>query len=102
MSKDIQNQIDAPEAQIYSKVDRALEMRVIDWLQWSQFPESLAKAPDDSDMAQLTLELIGKRKRAYSHAIEVLRNIAKTDYRGNRPQESVMAYNGLKRLGEWV
>lgn len=39
----------------FDKVDRALEMRVIDWLQWSEFPESIAKTPDDSDMAQLAL-----------------------------------------------
>jgi hypothetical protein len=48
-----------------NKVDRALERRVIDWLQWSEFPEDIGKRPDDSDMAQLTLELIGKRKSAY-------------------------------------
>ena len=45
-----------------NKVDRALEMQVIDWLQWSEFPEDIGKRPDDSDMAQLTLELMGKRK----------------------------------------
>ena len=49
------------------KVDRALEMQVIDWLQWSEFPESLIKNPDDSDMAQLALELIQKRKLSYKN-----------------------------------
>ena len=46
-----------------NKVDRALELRVIDWLQWGEFEENLLKNPDGSDMAQLTLELISKRKK---------------------------------------
>lgn len=49
----------------YNKVDRALEMQVIDWLQWSEFPENIAKRPDDSDMAQLTLTLLSKRKKVF-------------------------------------
>ena len=49
----------------FDKVDRALEIKVIDWLQWSEFPENIGKSPDDSDMAQLTLTLLSKRKSAY-------------------------------------
>jgi hypothetical protein len=56
----------------FDKVDRALEIRVIDWLQWSEFPESIAKNPDDSDMAQLALSLISKRKRAYQDLINLM------------------------------
>ncbi len=46
----------------FGKVDRILELKVIDWLQWAEFPEDLRKTPDDSDMAQLALILIAKRK----------------------------------------
>lgn len=46
-----------------NKVNRALELRVIDWLQFAEFPESLIKTPDDSDMAQLTLILLNERKQ---------------------------------------
>jgi len=48
----------------FDKVDRALELRVIDWLQYAEFEENL-----------LTLELIAKRKSAYDrldHANERL------------------------------
>lgn len=47
----------------FDKVDRALEIQVIDWLQWSEFPDHLAASPSDSDMAQLTLQLLSKRKK---------------------------------------
>ncbi len=43
-----------------NKVDRALEIQVIDWLQWYEFPEK--KVPD-VNMPGLTLELIDKRKK---------------------------------------
>ena len=56
-------------AEDFSKVDRALELQVIDWLQFAEFPESLLKTPDDADLAQLTLILIAKRKR-YTHELE--------------------------------
>jgi len=52
-------------AREFDKVDRALELQVIDWLQWSAFPEDIGKRPDDSDMAELALVLLGKRKRAF-------------------------------------
>ena len=39
-------------------------------------------------------------RSAYSKAIEALKNIADQDYRGNRPNECVIAYEALKALGE--
>lgn len=53
------------EPKEFDKVDRALEMQVIDWLQWGEFDDSLLKHPNGEDMAQLTLKLIAKRKAAY-------------------------------------
>ena len=44
----------------FNKVDRALEMQVIDWLQWGEFPYRL----DKPSMPALALELIAKRKAA--------------------------------------
>lgn len=46
-----------------NKVDRALELIVIDWLQWNEFPES------DGNKPALALELIAKRK-AYTAELE--------------------------------
>lgn len=40
-----------------NKVDRALEMMVIDWLQWNEFQ------PSDHNLPALALELISKRKQ---------------------------------------
>lgn len=55
----------------FDKVDRALELEVIDWLQWS---------PDlDENKAQLALTIIAKRKLAYAEAIEE-RDDIKTRY----------------------
>lgn len=45
-----------------NKVDRALEMQVIDWLQWNEFVEELGKP----DYPKLALELISKQKAAYN------------------------------------
>lgn len=45
----------------FGKVDRALEMQVIDWLQWGEFEERL----DKPSMPALALELIAKRKTAF-------------------------------------
>lgn len=42
----------------FDKVDRALEMRVIDWLQWGEFEDRL----DKPSMPALALDLIAKRK----------------------------------------
>lgn len=64
------------------KVDRALEMLVIDWLQFGSFEENLIKRPDGDDMRQLALQLISKRKKANEElkrrvniAIEALEDI---------------------------
>ena len=57
----------------FDRVDRALEMQVIDWLQWAKFPEILG----EPDYPQLALTLIAKRKAAYARAIEVLKQISK-------------------------
>lgn len=46
----------------FNKVDRALEMQVIDWLQWHEFPD---EKPGEKHISCLALELISKRKRAY-------------------------------------
>lgn len=46
-----------------NKIDRALEMQVIDWLQWSNFN------PKDEKMAVLALELIETR-RLYTKILE--------------------------------
>jgi hypothetical protein len=62
-------EVPAEAVEGFDKVDRALEMSVIDWLQFAEFPESLIKAQDDSDRAQLTLILIAKRKR-YTQFLE--------------------------------
>ena len=72
-----------------NKIDRALEMSVIDWLQWAEFPEHIAKP----DMPRLALELIDKRKKENQRlrqlvkeaiaAVEVLdfeTNIESTDW----------------------
>lgn len=40
-----------------NKVDRALEMAVIDWLQWNEFQ------PSDKNLPALALELIEKRRQ---------------------------------------
>lgn len=48
----------------FTKVDRALEMQVIDWLQWDEFKEKLG----GPDYPALALELIAKRK-AYTEAL---------------------------------
>lgn len=37
---------------------------------------------------------------AYYKAIQTLKKIANEDFRGNRPQSAVDAYNTLKELGE--
>jgi hypothetical protein len=39
-------------------------------------------------------------KSAYDKAIKTLKKIANEDFRGNRPQSAVDAYNTLKELGE--
>lgn len=59
----------------FEKVDRALEIQVIDWLQFGEFEENLLKNPDDSDMAQLTLTLINKRKK-YCETLEQKLHVA--------------------------
>lgn len=46
-----------------NKIDRALEMQVIDWLQWSNFN------PKDERLAALALELIETR-RLYTKILE--------------------------------
>lgn len=46
-----------------TKVDRALEMQVIDWLQWGKFPEG-------NNLPGLALELINKRKQENKRLIE--------------------------------
>lgn len=46
----------------FDKVDRALELQVIDWLQWGEFPDRL----DRPSMPALALELIAKRKLAFA------------------------------------
>ena len=48
----------------FDKVDRALEMQVIDWLQWADFADDIRKGHGDADKATLTLQLIAKRKAA--------------------------------------
>lgn len=56
----------------FGKVDRALEMQVIDWLQWNDFVEVKGKP----DYPKLALELIYKRKlilRTQEKTIEILR-----------------------------
>ena len=60
----------------FDKVDRALEIAVIDWLQWADFPESLIENPDGSDMAQLTLTLLNKRKQSYSDLLKLANDMA--------------------------
>ncbi len=42
-----------------NKVDRALELQVIDWLQWYDFPHD----PKNPNIVELALELIQKRKQ---------------------------------------
>lgn len=37
---------------------------------------------------------------SYRKAVDALRKISSEDFRGNRPQSSVDAYNALKELGE--
>jgi hypothetical protein len=44
---------------IVTKVDRALERRVIDWLQWNEFPYD----KNNPNMPELALQLIAKRKQ---------------------------------------
>lgn len=56
----------------FSKVDRALEVAVIDWLQWTDFNDidhTKYNEPDHGTKAQLALELISKRKE-YTQALE--------------------------------
>lgn len=48
------------------KIDRALELQVIDWLQWAEFPDELGKP----DYRELALELIAKRKSAYDAVVK--------------------------------
>lgn len=43
----------------FTKVDRALEVRVIDWLQWTEWEEKLG----EKHPAELALEMISLRKR---------------------------------------
>jgi len=45
-------------------------------------------------------EFITELDQAYSIAIEGLKKIAGQDFRGNRPNECVLAYETLKKLGE--
>lgn len=52
----------------FTKVDRALEIAVIDWLQWSDAPFE-----NDDRMAALTLELISKRKQELTAAQEKIK-----------------------------
>jgi len=51
--------ISKQEGSGFSKVDRALEMQVIDWLQWSDFKEVAGQ----KHPAQLALEMISLRKK---------------------------------------
>lgn len=49
----------------FDKVDRALEMQVIDWLQYAEFSDDIRRGYGDADKAELALQLIAKRKAAY-------------------------------------
>lgn len=53
-----------------TKVDRALETQIIDWLQWGEFPNHRENLP------ALALELINKRKKEHKIFLEALRYIA--------------------------
>ncbi len=50
------------EPREFTKVDRALEIQVIDWLQWAEFSEKY------ENLARLALELISKRKAELTEA----------------------------------
>ncbi len=52
-----------------TKVDRALEIQVIDWLQWQNFPDG-----NGENLATLALQLLAKRKGE----ADSLRNIAES------------------------
>lgn len=56
----------------FEKVDRALEMAVIDWLQWGEFPERL----DKPSLPGLALELIAKRKAICNSLLPLIEALA--------------------------
>jgi len=53
-----------------TKVDRALEMQVIDWLQWYPWEENVGK----KNIPALALEMISIRKKSYNE-LEVIAGI---------------------------
>lgn len=88
----------------FDKVDRALEMQVIDWLQWSEFPENIGKRPDDSDMAQLTLTLLSKRKEAFKKLREENERLKKLveDYKHKLFNVADPYADKLESENEWL
>lgn len=77
-----------------TKVDRALEIQVIDWLQWGKFSE-------ENNLPGLALELISKRKADLDLALKVL------NYPNTRPPMPTINSNGqmddaLAFLDEWL
>lgn len=54
-----------------TKIDRALECQVIDWLQWGEFEEKLG----EPSMPDLALKIISKRKLALIAEQEKVRKL---------------------------
>lgn len=54
-----------------TKIDRALECQVIDWLQWGNFEEKIG----EPSMPELALKVISKRKLALTAEQEKVRKL---------------------------
>ena len=78
-----------------SKVDRALEIAVIDWLQWAEFPEHIAKP----DMPRLALELIDKRKKENQRLRQLVKDLIREWESGRvyAPSDKLKIYERAKK-----
>lgn len=93
------------------KVDRALELQVIDWLQWAEFKDDLRPGHGDADKAALALQLISKRKVAYDdlkeHADRLADGLEKVqhsvanawEWQCSDPEDSEMDRD--QQIGNW-
>lgn len=53
-----------------TKVDRALELQVIDWLQWSEFPDN-----HSDNLPELALWMLNKRKLRNKELSMIIRRL---------------------------
>ena len=62
-----------------TKVDRALGMAVIDWLQFKEFPDKLGEI-SDADMAQHALTFIHQMRNANGKLVEALKQMDRVQF----------------------